>query len=132
MRLPNASTQDASGARQSTQAAPFSRRPYVVRTCDRESNFVDKIVERRPCSGDALFSQKPGCILNSHAVRFDGFVLAPEVGEFRNDGADRFVDDGFQLRWSSYNYGMIHNFTLFNDLTFPAGRADCSTLIVQR
>lgn len=76
--------------------------------------FVDKIVERSPCSGDALFGQESGCILNGHAVRFDSFVLAPEIGEFRDDGADLLGDGRPQFRGGGYDYRIIHYLVLMN------------------
>ena len=67
-----------------------------------------------PSGRDALRGQKPGGILNGHPVGFDGFVLAPEVGEFGKNRVYCIADDGLQLRRGGDDNRFIHTLTLLS------------------
>ena len=75
--------------------------------------FVDQIVECRPCGGDPLFGKESDGILDIHSVGLDGFILTPEIGEFRKDGIYCFADDRLQLRRSSNNNSVVHCTEIF-------------------
>lgn len=80
----------------------------------RDRVFVDLIVKRGPGGGYALFGQEPGGVLNVHAVRFYGLVLAPEVGEFGKNRVYCIADDGLQLRGGGDYNRFIHTLTLLS------------------
>lgn len=87
---------------------PFREHRAAAEFLVRDGFFVDQIVECRPCGGDPLFGKESGGILDIHSVGLDGFVLAPEIGEFRKDGIYCFADDRLQLRRSGNDNGVVH------------------------
>ncbi len=92
---------------------PFREHRAAAEFLVRDSFFVDQIVECRPRGGDPLLGKESGGGLGIHTVGLDGFVLAPEIGEFRKDGIYCIADDRLQLCRSGYNYGVVHNVDIF-------------------
>ena len=81
---------------------------YPAEFLVRDSFFVDQIVECRSRGGDPLFGKESGGGLGIHTVCLDGFILTPEVGEFRKDGIYCIADDRLQLCRRSNDNGIVH------------------------
>lgn len=93
---------------------PFRKHHAASEFIVRNGFFEDQAVECRPCGGDPLFGKESGGIIDIHSVGLDGFVLPPEVGEFRKDGIYCFADDRLQLCRSSNNNSVVHCTVIFN------------------
>nr|DAT88145.1 MAG TPA: hypothetical protein [Caudoviricetes sp.] len=87
---------------------PFREHRAAAEFLVRDSLFVDQVVECRPCGGNALLGHKSGGILDIHSIGLDGFILAPEVGEFRKNRGNLVGDDGAKFRGSCDDNGIIH------------------------
>lgn len=93
---------------------PFREHRAASELLVRDGFFVDEVVEGCPRSGDTLFGDEPRRGISAHSVGLDGFVLAPEVGEFGKNRVYCIADDGLQLRRGGDDNRFIHTLTLLS------------------